>query len=294
MTEITHLQALGFSGYEAKAYVALLRLDVGNGYEIAKAAGIPRANVYAVLDRLVARGAATEVTTPEGKRYRATPARLLLQRLELQHQQQLAAAEAALAQVHAASAGSAPVVQLQGEDTLLANARELIDSSRKELLVAIQPSEAAQLAAPLRAAAERKVTITTLCLEACARECGGCRGYIRRLPLAPPGGMRWLLLVADDATALVGQLRGDAVHGLRTQQPLIIALAGAYIRQSLALTLLGNELAGQFDGLLSAQARELLHHLIPEPAFPGFAANPEAAAASFRDALVPHPPGETK
>ena len=53
MADITALlQQLGFSEYEARAYLALLQRNPLNGYELAKVSGLPRANVYAVLQKL--------------------------------------------------------------------------------------------------------------------------------------------------------------------------------------------------------------------------------------------------
>jgi HTH-type transcriptional regulator, sugar sensing transcriptional regulator len=48
----TLLQELGFGDYEARAYVTLLQRSPVSGYELAKTSGIPRANVYAVLQKL--------------------------------------------------------------------------------------------------------------------------------------------------------------------------------------------------------------------------------------------------
>jgi len=49
---IKELQALGFSDYEAKTYIALLLTPNATAYEISKAAGIPKANCYTVLENL--------------------------------------------------------------------------------------------------------------------------------------------------------------------------------------------------------------------------------------------------
>ena len=58
-SDILHaLHQLGFTEYEARAYAALVAGGELNGYALAKASGIPRANVYAVAGKLVARGAA--------------------------------------------------------------------------------------------------------------------------------------------------------------------------------------------------------------------------------------------
>ncbi len=256
------LNELGFGDYEAKAYVGLAGAGQCNGYEVAKAAGMPRASVYAVLERLVERGAAQRFDTTDGVRYAATPPPQLLAQLDQKHQRILSAARAALATLGKPTEVS-PVFNLLGSQELIDRARTDIDAARDTVLIAIQSSEAAQLAEPLQHARERGVNITTLCLEGCERECGGCQGQIHRVSMAPEGNARWLLLVVDQSSTLIGQFGGAAAQGVATAQALVIELTSAYIRQSLALTLLGNELAGRFEGLLSEQAQQVLNRLTP-------------------------------
>jgi len=56
------LRRLGFTDYEARAYAALSVTQPATAYEIAKKAVLPRANVYATLHALEARGAIQPVT----------------------------------------------------------------------------------------------------------------------------------------------------------------------------------------------------------------------------------------
>jgi len=55
------LQELGFTDYEARAYLALAGASPATAYEVAKLAGLPRANVYSVLRTLELRGAIQQV-----------------------------------------------------------------------------------------------------------------------------------------------------------------------------------------------------------------------------------------
>lgn len=260
------LQALGFTEYEARAYLALIDGGELSGYELAKASGIPRANIYAVADKLLQRGAAQRLQDASGSRYAAVPPAQVLQGIEASQQQALTTARRTLAQ-RPRQRQPAAVFTLRGSE-LLAKARQLIDASEKTVLIAIQPAEAVFLASALRAARERGVAITTLCLEACERECGGCQGEIHRHQLAPGGDVRWLVVVKDQGTALVGQLSAAIVEGVVTDQRLVVRLAAAYIQQSLALAVLGSELAGRFEGLLSQETQQLLRQLYPEGIFP--------------------------
>ena len=68
------LKQAGMSGYEAKAYTALLGAgEPLNGYEVAKLSGVPRSTVYETLGKLVARGAAFQVTEDDNVSYVPLP-----------------------------------------------------------------------------------------------------------------------------------------------------------------------------------------------------------------------------
>ena len=51
------LRQLGWSEYEAKCYIALLKTGPATGYRVAKESGVPSAKVYEVLSRLADKGA---------------------------------------------------------------------------------------------------------------------------------------------------------------------------------------------------------------------------------------------
>lgn len=265
----TLLQELGFGDYEARAYVSLVEAGTScNGYEVAKAAGMPRANVYPILERLVERGAARRLDTPKGVRYAATPPERLIGRLDKKHQRTLAAVQDALAALEQTSEPE-PVFNLRDHAELITQARADIDAAHATLLVAIQPPEAAALAQPLREARERGVVITTLCMEACATECGGCRGDIHRYRFAPAKGTRWLMLVADERHMLAGEIEPAQTLAIATSQHLIVALVASWIRQSVALATVAGDLGEQFHGLLSKEAHRILDALHPEDGFFG-------------------------
>src|SRR5512133_4190632 len=99
MDPVEQLRRLGFGDYESRAYLALLQHQALNGYELAKAAGVPRPNIYGVLQKLEDRGAVLRADTPTGPRYSALPPVELLQGLGSRFQDALAEAEGSLAAV---------------------------------------------------------------------------------------------------------------------------------------------------------------------------------------------------
>ena len=82
---IGKLVELGFSEYEAKAYVALLRKSPVTGYELAKLSGVPRSMIYEVAGKLTARGAAMTLRKDGAIQYAPVPAEELLEHLHREH-----------------------------------------------------------------------------------------------------------------------------------------------------------------------------------------------------------------
>jgi predicted transcriptional regulator len=257
------LQDLGFSDYEARAYIALLQRSPLNGYELAKASGLPRANVYSVLQKLEERGAVVRHDSPSGVRYAPVPPAALTGRLANRYQSTLDAARRSLDEV-SSPAEHEYVWNARGYTVLLEQARELIDQATGRLLVTIWPEEARGLAEPLAQAAARGVEIVTLCPTACVDECGGCRGQIYRYRVMSEQQTRWLLLVADGAKLLAGEIgAGNDTLAIRTQQQLLVDLASWYIRHSIALAAVVSDLDSQLERLLEPETLATLRMVGP-------------------------------
>ena len=257
------LEQLGFTTYEARAYVALIADGEHNGYALAKASGIPRANIYAVADKLVLRGAAQRVERPAGIAYVAVEPDELLHGMEVERRKTMREAKQGLSRLSREHRSLPGVVLNLRDSEVLERAAQLIDASTTSVHIALQPSEAAQLASSLREARERGVAIDTLCLEQCETECGGCVGKIHRHRLMPTDGSHWLVVVADGGAALLGHFANSCATAVFTEQSLVVELATAYMQQSTTLALLASELAGRFEDLLSPEVRGVLDGLYP-------------------------------
>lgn len=255
------LQQLGFSDYEARAYMALLQHNPLNGYELAKVSGIPRANIYAVLQKLEQRNAVLRLEQTGGTRYTPVAPHELTRSLGSQFQVTLDAANHALEALHTPT-DMASVLNVHDYAALLDHASALIEQARTRLLLAIVPEEAGELANALAQAQARGIEIHTLCLNACVQECGGCRGQIYRYRVAPQERNRWLIVIADEQELLTGDIDGAAVaQAVRTRQHLLVAVASWYIRQSVALAALLVDLGASLDAVTQPETRTLLQAL---------------------------------
>ena len=259
------LQKLGFGDHEARVYLGLLQRGQAagpmTGYELAKISGVPRANVYDVLPKLEERGAVVRLDTSAGARYSAVPPSELMPRLADRFSDDLASAQQVL--LHQAEAPDEEYVwNVESYRSTVDHARTLIDAAQNELLVALWPQEAAALAGNLSGAESRGVSITTLCLNACTRECGGCRGSIYRYRLSPEESSRWLIVSIDGRELLAGEIDSqENASAVRTTQGLLVELAGWYIRNSIALATLVSDLGDRLPGILSPHASSVLSSL---------------------------------
>ncbi|HYG45386.1 MAG TPA: helix-turn-helix domain-containing protein [Bordetella sp.] len=71
------LQRLGFSEYEASAYISLLQASPATAYEISKRCGLPRANTYGALEGLAKKRAVQPVSENPARYVPVDPAVLL-------------------------------------------------------------------------------------------------------------------------------------------------------------------------------------------------------------------------
>jgi predicted transcriptional regulator len=270
MEIVPALVQLGFAEYEARAYLALVQRSPLNGYELAKTSGIPRANIYAILDRLSARRAVVRLDEPGGTRYAPVPPGELLQRLGDEFRAVADETRQSLEQL-----GKLPqydtVLNTRGYAALLDAARATLVGAQRSLVIALWPDEAAVLKNDLAAASARGITITTLCMVACARECGGCQGHLFRYRMASPGNAaRWFLVVRDDEEMIAGEVTpgGDTLT-VQTRQPLIVELASSYVRHSIALAAVVGDLGARVETLVSVATQRVLDSLCP-PGGAGF------------------------
>jgi DNA-binding MarR family transcriptional regulator len=263
MDSIERLQQLGFNGSEARVYVTLLQHGPLSGYELAKVSGVPRANVYSVLQKLEGRGAVTRLDKRAGTRYAPVAFTELLEKLRQRFEQALEQTGQALTAV-APNIQPAPITQFDGYDNLVDTGGQILRGTRQRLMLAIWPEEAQALVQAVTDAEHRGVEFTTLCLAGCREVCDYCRGRICRYPFGLQEQERWLLLVADDEELLAGSVQPAAnTVALRARQPFLVQLAAWYIRQSIAVATLITDLSLNLDETMGLQTRETLAMLLP-------------------------------
>jgi sugar-specific transcriptional regulator TrmB len=239
------LKEAGLSGYEAKVYIALLAAgEPMNGYEVAKASGVPRSTVYETLGKLVARGAGFEVQENDGAvSYVALPSDALIGRLRRQTSSTIQGLERVLPAIGKALA--ARVVQhLDGGDEVITRALDVVESAQRTLWLSIWPHESHHLVQPVSDAIDRGVDVFTIGYG----DVSPLGGRVFTHSYSPPEvveqrlGCRLWIVVADHDQALIVGVARDATWGMWSDDRAVSLLAAEHVRHDIALQLTAEHL----------------------------------------------------
>jgi sugar-specific transcriptional regulator TrmB len=247
---IAQLQFVGMSGYEAKAYVALVSAGQAlNGYEVAKRSGVPRSTVYEILGKLKARNAAYEVKADGGATaYVPMPPTMLLSRIRRETEASLDSLERSLRHVTAEQTTHL-THPLADRRRLIDRCADLIGAAQRNLVLYAWPSEYEEIASLLRSASDRGVRVEMV--YASMEDPGDLVGHavLHRTTNDQEAlaslGCRLLIVGMDDQQVVIGGLLDDEAWGVFADDPAIVLVATELVRyessMQLVLTTLGVE-----------------------------------------------------
>lgn len=243
---VEELGRLGMSGYEAKAYVALVAAGTPlNGYEVAKRSGVPRSTVYETLGKLVGRGAAYEVHAGEASvGYLSLPPNALLDRMRREFDASMATLGDELPRL-AAPPQVRIVHNLTDRDSLLARAEDVVGAARNDLFLSGWPAEIAPLKTSARRAEDEGVDVSVVSFGEDPEPVGRTTVHRFSTPevVLENLGCRLLVVAADREQAVIGGIVGDDAWGVFTDDPAVVLVAVEYVRHDIAMHLVAEKLA---------------------------------------------------
>lgn len=161
MELIDGLSEIGLTEYEAKVYLALLQEHPASGYRISQGSGVPRSMVYQALGRLEAKGIVMKTAGERAMLYRPLPPEVLLEGLQQDHQERMQLLSQGLEQLYAAQHEDR-LWNIAGRSSVLAYAREMIQSSEQELMLVLADRELEAFQANVIEAHDRGVSLSIL------------------------------------------------------------------------------------------------------------------------------------
>lgn len=243
------LKSLGMSGYEAKAYLALLgSSEPLNGYEVAKISGVPRSTIYETLGKLTAVGAAISVRRRQSRgtgagSYVAIPADTLIARYRRDLTRRLEGLTSVLPRF--SSKQESYVVQnLVGRADIVQRMHDVMERADRYLHLSFWPSEALDILPVLWRQHDRGIEVTSLYYGQPEGIPGKAFSHEYSSPEKVQSivGCRMFSVVADHREAVIGAAEGNFIWGMWSDDPAVAMLAAEYIRHDIVIQFMAREL----------------------------------------------------
>jgi HTH-type transcriptional regulator, sugar sensing transcriptional regulator len=228
---LTDLKRLGFTEYEARIYIQLLRQSPATAYEVSKSTGVPRPNTYNALESLSQRGAVLPVSESPARYIAAQPDEML-DAIARQTSKLCENLTAKLASV-AMPVEDQYVWTLNGEDAVHDKIEALIASSREMLMIKAADDILRRHKPALKAAAERGVEMLIVLFGFDADEFRfgeKCHVYIHESNGVRMGSTDNLFTIASDHVEMVTARVYEGVVAVHTRNQPIVNMAESLIR----------------------------------------------------------------
>ena len=151
------MKTLGFSAYESRAYLTLLKEFPVNGYTLSKESGIPRSRIYEVLKNLIAKQMVFEETLEKAKVYTPVDPKVFFSKLKGQYDQIFEDLSQFAGTLYREPKQDDKLVVIQGRENIISFLKVLIKGARRRVAVFIWDEELSELTQELDEALERGV-----------------------------------------------------------------------------------------------------------------------------------------
>jgi sugar-specific transcriptional regulator TrmB len=251
------LVKLGFSEYEAKAYVALLRESPATGYQLSKNSSVPRSMIYEVLGKLTARGAAMTLRKGDSTLYAPVPAEEFLDQLNREHEELIKSLNDDLAGLASAS-DLEYVWNIEGHENVMAKAREMIAQAQNRIYLALVPATLPDLRQALMAAIEQEVRVVVYTTDDVDLPGGQVVvAHTSEQTLGQARGLGLILVIDGEEMLIAEWLTATQARASWTSSPLLVFIAEHHLRTDLYLPRILALLGDQALNLIQEEDREL-------------------------------------
>jgi len=151
------IKRLGFTAYEAKAYLTLLKISPATRYELSKNSGVPRSAIYDIIRKLEKIGA-VNATYTQPERYVPLPPEQLFALLERQFTERIEDARESLENYNT-QIEPGHLWNIVGYENMIHKAREMIGRAKKSIFISVWARECQHLLPQIEDAIQRKVHV---------------------------------------------------------------------------------------------------------------------------------------
>jgi len=243
---VSKLMEIGFSEYEAKAYLSLLSHQPATAYEIAKSSGLPSSKIYAVLGKLIDRGVVSIMEQGKTRQYVPLNPDEFLDRYKSMTEQLVDEIKSDLHSFKEKE-NISHIWNITEYDYLIDKGRRMIRNASGTLLVSLWRQELTLWETDLQQAIGRGVKVAVV-------HFGPAGSSIRQIYEHPiedtiyqEKGGRGMVVIADTREVLIGTVfSDDKVEGAWSANRGVVTLAEDYIKHDIYMM----KIVGRLDQTL--------------------------------------------
>jgi sugar-specific transcriptional regulator TrmB len=254
---LQQFKQIGFTEYEARVYIQLLRQSPATAYEIAKACGVPRPNTYNALESLAKRGTVQPVSENPMRYVAAPPDR---------HLSAIARQTVALCDTLAQDLSRLKtpeddpyVWNVQGEAAITRKIDELIGDSQHTIWVKASSDFLREHSDALRAAAARGVQMLIVIFGTDTEEfrfSPNCRVYLHENTGIRMGTADNLFTLTFDLSQVLTAAT-DNLTAFYTRNHAVVQMANTLIRHDFYMAEIHARFGDQIDAAFGPHLRDL-------------------------------------
>jgi len=234
---MAQMKTLGFSVYESRAYLTLLKEFPVNGYTLSKDSGIPRSRIYEVLKNLMAKQMVFEETQEKAKVYTPADPKVIFGQLKGQYDKICDDLSRHAGTLYQEPKQDDKLVVIQGRENIISFLKVLIEGAKHRVAVFIWDEELCELTKELDKALNRGVRLRGIYF-------GTRRVYEDLVPhrrierYMAEKKERYMAVIIDHAHVVSGIVsRGEASKVTWSRDEGFIAVAEDYIAHDLVVNL---------------------------------------------------------
>jgi sugar-specific transcriptional regulator TrmB len=227
------LTAIGFSEYEARAYVSALTLQSATAYEISRDSGIPSSKIYETIARLKEKNLLFEKKEQTRKKYVPLAGDEFLAEAKILFGKRFASLESGFQSLKLKEDVSF-IYNLHEYDFLLEKSRRLISEAKESILLSVWHNELEHIIEDLKKAETRGVKIAVIHFGRPVLNVGTLFTHPIEDTLYAEKGGRGFTIVADALAAIMGTVFEDnRVEGAWSANRGFVMLAEDYIKHDI-------------------------------------------------------------
>jgi len=259
---LDELMRLGFSAYEAKAYIALMQSPSVTAYEVSKLSGVPQSKIYETMKKIVDKGLAiAEGTKPVT--FIALSIDEFLDRYRADLNKSLD-----FLRDNVKAIGNQPSLEyiwhFNGSLQLMNKIRSLISDAQSSLYLEIWADEYRELLDDLKEARDRGIKIAAVVYGVIPEEVGKVYYHAMDALLENEARSgRWLNIIRDNQECCFGIFNQANPSGIWTQNDSLMLLSKSFISHDIMIA----EIYSRFKDLLDAEYGENMIRLRQSLAF---------------------------